>query len=134
MKTITFLALIALASCASTKPGPIVQHASITDTAKIAADVAYCDSQATTIIAQQGKKGGAATGAVKGSAKGAAASALGSAIYGGNSSQRKTSAKYGAALGALAGAAGSKKQREAVKRNIQSDCLTEKGYKIYGWN
>jgi hypothetical protein len=134
MKKIAILSTLLLVSCASSKPGPIVQHKSITDQAQISADVAYCDSQAETVLAQQSAKGSGAKGALRGSAKGAAGAAVGSAIYGGDSSQRKRSAKYGAALGAAAGLAGAKRQKEAVKRNIQSECLQEKGYKIYGWN
>jgi hypothetical protein len=134
MKSLYLLLLLTLVSCASSKPGPIVQHEKITDQAQISADVAYCGTQADTIIAQQGKKGAGAKGALKGSARGAAKAAAGSAILGGNSSDRKTSAKYGAALGAAAGAASARRQKENIKRNIQAECLNKKGYKIYGWN
>ena len=134
MKNLYLLLILTLVSCASSKPGPIVQHTKITDQAQIAADVAFCDSQADTIIAQQGKKGAGAKGALKGSAVGAGKAAAASAILGGSSSNNKRSAKYGAALGAAAGVAGARRKKEGIKRNIQGDCLTEKGYKIYGWN
>ena len=112
---------------------PIVTHPEDKSSSEIKGDVAYCRDHAEKTYKSQaesntGKK--AARGAARGAIVGGAASSL----FGNSSKRNRRNAAIGAGVGAASGAASAKRNEEQIIRNIESQCLVEKGYTIQGWN
>lgn len=96
-------------------------------------DVTYCMSLAEQTYKSQGE--GSTGGEVaKGAAKGAAVGAVGSKVLRRSEPRTRQNVRAGAVIGGASAGASSKGSKDQAIKSITSDCLTEKGYQIHGWN
>jgi len=126
---LSFILLLTFSSCAS-RP-KLYPNDTLKKRGKEASqkDIDQCLADADTYLeSPTGKKmvKSAGAGAVVGGAIGAVAG-----IFSGNMAR---GAAQGAAMGGVGGAAGGALSPDQVKHNFVNQCLSEKGYRVLGWD
>lgn len=130
--SVMVVAVVGIAGCAPRRP-VLYPNTHLEDVGAVAAerDIAEC-RQLAAARASSGRSGDVARSTVVGGGTGAAAGAVGGAIWGDAGRGAAAGAAVGATVGVLQAVLNGGESTE-IYRNFVAACLSDRGYRVIGW-